>query len=179
MTMKKLIIAAAAFMVAASTYGQGYFLFNARDTTFGNNINFQMNGAGVTGPDFFLEVLAGTSPTTLQPLAEKLPLNRTGTGVGYPNPFSATYTTALPAGTANIGYRAFQGTSWDTATVRSELITTVAGTTTPITVALVTAPTPPNEALLGVGNVALVPEPTTMALGLLGLGTLLVFRRRQ
>lgn len=183
--MKKLIIAAAAFMVAVAAYGQGQFLFNTRDIAAGNNVQFSLNGAPATGSDIFVEVLAAADAAglaTATPLAPALPLNRTGAGAGYTSPFSQIYTTTLASGNAFVGYRAYQGSSYATATATSPLITTVLGGTTPLTVALATAPTPPNEITLGAGTVAIggaVPEPGTLALGLLGLGSVLLFRRRK
>lgn len=172
--MKKLILTAAALMVAVSTYAQGTFLFNTRDIAFGNNVTFLMpGGALATGADLQVEVLAGADKASLKGLTPLMPLNRTGAGAGYTSPFSATFEVAGLTGNATVGYRAFQGTSWDTAAVRSDLFTAP--------VALALAPATPTEVLLGVQAVQLsaVPEPTTLALGLLGLGSLLVIRRRK
>jgi len=179
--MKKLIITAAAFMMAVAAYGQGQFLFNTHDVAGGNNVTFTLNGAPATGNDIFVEVLAGADKASLTPVTPTLAVNRTGAGAGYTSPFSAIYTTALASGNAVVGYRAFQGTSYDTAANKSDLITTVLGTQTPLSVALTTPPTPPNQLLLGAGAVTInsVPEPGTLALGLLGLGSVLLFRRRK
>jgi hypothetical protein len=180
--MKKLILTVAALMVAAAAYGQGQFLFNTRDIAAGNNVTFTLGGQPATGNDLFVEVLAGTSVADLKAVAPALPLNRTGAGAGYTSPFSQIYTTTLAGGNAVIGYRAYQGTSWDTAANRSDLVTTQLGAAgTPLSVALTTPPTPPNEVALGTGSVAInvIPEPGTLALGLLGLGSLLLFRRRK
>jgi hypothetical protein len=179
--MKKLILTVAALMVAAAAYGQGQFLFNTRDIAAGNNVTFTLNGAPATGSDLFVEVLAGADANSLQPVAPALPLNRTGAGAGYTSPFSQIYTTTLAGGNAVIGYRAYQGTSYDAALNKSAVITTQLGSQTPLTVALTTPPTPPNQVALGTGAVAItvIPEPGTLALGLLGLGSLLLFRRRK
>jgi hypothetical protein len=179
--MKKLILTVAALMVAAAAYGQGQFLFNTRDIAAGNNVTFTLNGQPATGNDLFVEVLAGADANSLAPVAPALPLNRTGAGAGYTSPFSQIYTTTLAGGNAAIGYRAYQGTSYDSAANKSAVITTQLGSSTPLTVALTTPPTPPNEVALGTGAVAIgvIPEPGTMALGLLGLGSLLLFRRRK
>lgn len=182
--MKKLMITATAMMMAVAAYGQGQFLFNTRDITAGNNVTF-VSGANVpiTGADFFVEVLAGTSATALTPLTPLLPLNRTGAGAGYTQPFGQTYN--APAGSTLIAYRAYQGTSYDTSANRSEVVTVnqmlnAAGTA--VTLSLPTDPTaPPPELALGVRAVTVgtIPEPATLALGLIGLGTILMFRRRQ
>lgn len=179
--MKKLILTAAALMVAAAAYGQGQFLFNTRDIAAGNNVTFTLNGTPASGSDIFVEVLAGSAAGNLSPLTPALPLNRTGSGAGYTSPFSQIYTTTLAGGNAFVGYRAYQGASYATGTAVSDLITTKLGTGDALSIALTTPPTPPNELALGTGTVAIrtVPEPGTLALGLLGLGSLLLFRRRN
>jgi hypothetical protein len=122
----KIALVFGAFLIAPTgVFGQGQFLFNTHDPSAGNNIIFYFNGAPATGPDLFVQVFAGPDPAHLQPvtgtLAGPLPLNRTGAGAGYPNPFSDIYTVpGMAAGTmAIVGYSAFQGTSWSTATAQS------------------------------------------------------------
>jgi len=177
--MKKLIVMAAALMMAATAYGQGQFLFNTRDIGFGNNVTFNYNGALATGSDLFVQVLAGASAGALVPvvgtLGTDLPLNRTGAGAGYTNPFSDIYTVPGMAGgtVATVGYRAYQGLSYTSATAVSPL-TLATGT-----ISLSEPPTPPGEVQLGVQSVTIVPEPATFALGLIGLGSLLAIRRRK
>jgi hypothetical protein len=174
--MKKLMITAAALMMAMSAYGQGSFLFNTRDIAAGNNITFSLGGAPATGADLQVEVLAGADANSLKPLTPLLPLNRTGAGAGYTSPFSQIYEVpGLSSGNAVVAYRAFQGTSYDSAANKSELQMA----TSPV--ALTLPPTPPNEVALGTKDVSIgvIPEPATLALGLLGLGSLLFFRRRQ
>jgi MYXO-CTERM domain-containing protein len=181
--MKKLIITAAALMVAAAAaYGQGQFLFNTHDTsaTPPNNVQFTFNGQPATGSDLFVQVLAGKDAASLAPvtgtLGSNLPLNRpAGKGAGYTNPFSDIYTVPGMAGgsSATVGYVAYQGSSYATAVNKSAL--TLA--TSPI--ALTEPPTPPSEVALGTQTVSIVPEPATWALGLLGLGSLLAIRRRK
>jgi len=173
--MKKLMITAAALLVAVAAHAQGSFTFAAHSAA--NDVKFMLNGAPATGSDLFVEVLAGADKNSLTPLLPLLPLNRatTSTLVGYPTPLSTVFSTSL-TGNAIIGYRAFQGTSYATAATKSDLFTTA----TPVALAL--APNLPNEAPLGLGNVVqmtTVPEPATLALGLLGLGSLLMFRRRS
>ena len=123
-TMKKLMITAAALMIAVAAHGQGQFLFNTRNlnSTPQNNVTFKLNGAAATGADLFVEVLAGTSEATLAPLGT-LALNRTGTLAGYSNPLGATFNAP---GATMVGYQAFQGTAtgYATATVKSPLLTT-------------------------------------------------------
>jgi len=183
--MKKLILTAAALMIVVGAQAQGYFnLITRSDAT--HQIKFtDASGVPLTGSDVFVQVFAGTSAGTLVPLTgagnEPLPLNRTGTGAGLTNPFSKIYTTTMAGGaTAYVGYAAFQGADWASASAKSAVVTGLdAGAGAPLTVVLAVAPNLPNNLGLGNGTVALVPEPTTLALGLLGLASLLVIRRRS
>jgi hypothetical protein len=173
-------------MIAVAAHAQGAFTFNTRNLTGDpqKNIRFTgLDGSFLSGADLFVQVWAGPASAGvagLQPLAGPLPLNRTGNGAGYTNPFLQTYTTSF-TGDALIAYGAYQGSSWDTATLRSAQITTQNGDQggAALQVALQVAPNLPQEVALGAGSVALIPEPTTIALGLIGLGGLLAFRRRQ
>jgi len=178
--MKKLIITAAALMTACAAYGQGQFIFNTRNTAIGNDVTFTLNGQPATGNDLFVQVSAGPDATHLTALTPLLPLNRTGAGAGYTQPFSATYT--VPGGlngtSAVVAYQAFQGTSLATATASSP----VTFSTSPVSL-VEPGPTPANQVLLGThtgaGAIGIVPEPATLALGAIGLGTVLLFRRRK
>jgi hypothetical protein len=172
--MKKLIIMAVALMTAAAAYGQGQFLFNTRNLTAGNNVTFTYNGQPASGADLFVEVLAGPDANNLTALTPLLPLNRTGAGAGYTSPFGQIYTTTMAGGAAaTVAYRAFQGTSFDTAANKSQLVVV------PGTISLTVPPATPNEVALGTATVAIIPEPATWALGLLGLASLLAIRRRK
>jgi hypothetical protein len=180
--MKKLIITAAALIIAATAYGQGQFQFTTRDTSAGIDLRVKdSGGAYVSGSGYFIEVLAGTSEANLAPLTPLLGEFRSGTGAGWPNPFGATYSAP---GATMIGVRAFKGTSWATATETSALLTftKMLSSGAQVNIALPTDPTaPPPEIYLGTASLTLVatPEPTTLALGALGLGSLLLFRRRK
>jgi len=180
--MKKLMITAAALMMAVAAYGQGTFLFNTHDVSAGNNVNFTLNGSAATGSDVFVEVLAGPDLTHLTALTPTLPLSRTGAGAGYTSPFSQVYTVpGIASGSVAVAYRAYEGTSFAAGTSVSALQSTVLGGTAALSVVLAAAPAPPNEINLGAGTVAItsVPEPATLALGALGVGALLLIRRRK
>jgi len=185
--MKKLIITAAALMIAVAAHAQGQFTFNTRNTGTSTAIRFTDAGGNfLSGDNYFVQVFAGADVASLQPIpGAVLPLNRTGNGAGYTNPFLAGYNVpGITTGNAVIGYQAYQGAASGiaSATLTSPLIAYANGATsgtTPLSVAVTLPPNLPNEVVLGTGTVALVPEPTTLALGLLGLGGLLAFRRRQ
>jgi MYXO-CTERM domain-containing protein len=172
--MKKLMITAAALMIACAAYGQGQFFLNTHDTTAGNVLTFTFNGAPASGSDLFAEVSAGPDAQHLTALTPLFALNRTGAGAGFASPFSNTYTVAGMAGgaTATVAINAFKGASSSTASASSGV--QVLGT-----VVLTEPPTPPSEVAIGTKTIAIVPEPGTLALGLVGLGTLLAFRRRN
>jgi hypothetical protein len=174
--ISRILIGISALVTVAGARGQGMVLFDTHDLANGSDVRvFDQNGNPLSGPDLFLEVLAGPDVQHLAALTPLLPVNRTGIAAGYPDPFSHVYTTTLPAGNAVIGYRYFEGTSWDTATVKSALITTQAGSNPiPLIVQLTTPPTPPNEVVLGIS----VPEPTTWALMTVGLTAMLFVGRR-
>jgi len=186
--MKKLMTTAAALMIAVAAYGQGQFIFNTHDTSAGNVLTFvDQNGAKIAGPNYFVDVLVGTTAANVAALVGDaggpFVINRTlssGAASGFTNPFSQIYT--VPGQKANsqvfVGYRAYQGSSYDAATIKS------ATTVLPSAYTLTEPPTPPGEVPVGTVTVTLtgggnVPEPATWALGLLGFGALLAIRRRS
>lgn len=179
--MKKLILTAAALLIAVGAHAQGYFAVNTRASSTSLIKFLDAGGTPLSGSDYFVQVFAGPDANNLTPLADPFALTRTGTSAGLTNPFNKTFNTALAGGTTvTVGYAAFQGSSWATATAKSPIITKAdAGAGAALTVQLVEAPNLPNTVVLGNGTVSLVPEPATLALGLIGLGTLLAFRRRQ
>jgi PEP-CTERM motif len=179
--MKKLMIMAAALLVACAAYGQGQFFFNTHDTAAGNVVQFTVGGklADNTTPNLFVQVSAGADATHQTALTPLMPLNQSpGAKAGYINPLSQTFTVPGMAGgsSAVVTYQGFQGTSLASA---GSNVSPIGSSTSPV--ALTEPPTPPNEVALGTHtlNISLVPEPATLALGLLGLGTILAFRRRS
>jgi hypothetical protein len=175
--MKTLLLIVAALVLSLSAQAQGYFIFNTRNPGIGVNVRFvDWNGLAASGPDLFVQVFAGPSPDTLQPLNPPLPLNRTGLGAGYTAPF--TYIYAVPemeSGTAFVAYQAFKGESWDTAVMKSPLITMRNNANlspTALSVVLASPGTFPDEVDLGSGTVPIcVPEPVNWALSLLSVAT--------
>ena len=146
-------------------------MFNTHDPTTGNVVSFALCGELASGPDFFVAVLAGPDASHLTPLSPTLPLNRTGAGAGFTNPFAQIYTVpGMTAGTsAVIGYEMYQGTSLADATMTLPLGLALSP------VVLTEPPSIPNEVALGTHTIAIVsncPEPATWMLGLLGLGVM-------
>ena len=89
--MKAVVVLLAAFAFAsAAAFGQGQFVFNTRDQSASNNVMFCIDGPA-SGPDLFVEVLAGPDAQHISPLSPLLPLNQTGADIGYTNPFGQTY----------------------------------------------------------------------------------------
>jgi hypothetical protein len=187
---REILILACALMAATiAGHAQGAFTFNTRRLVgeYQNNIRFvDVSGIFLSGPDIFVQVFAGPvsqGRAGLQPLPNPLPLNRTGAGAGYTDPLQRTYTVPF-TGEALIGYGAYRGSSWDTATSKfCGVATTRNGGigTEPLVVQLQVAPNLPLEVFLGVGaSGGICPEPTTlMMLFAGGLGILLLqFRRR-
>jgi MYXO-CTERM domain-containing protein len=185
--MKKLMITAAAFMSAVAAYGQGQFLFNTHDTGNNNVLTFtDTAGNKIADANWFLKVLVGADAGSLKAITgdagKDFAINRkTGAGAatGFTDPFSQIYTVAgSPKNTTvTVGYQAYMGTDYATATSKSDLKTA--------TVVLSEPPATPTEVTLGNQTITLptgggnVPEPATWALGLLGLGSLLAIRRRK
>jgi hypothetical protein len=166
---------AAVVFASVAAQGQGQFLFNTHDPTAGNVLTFYGPDCVTlaSGPDLFVEVLAGPDANSLVRLAPLLSLNRTGAGAGFTNPFSEIYTVPGMVGgsSAVVGYREFQGTSYATATFKIGLGLATAP------VVLTEPPTPPNEVALGTHFVTnLCPEPPTWTAGLLGVAIILLFR---
>ena len=89
--MKNLMVTATLFVLGGTAYGQGEFVFDAHDNSFGNNIRFAANCVALSGPDFFVQVFAGPDAQHLTPTGAPLPLNRTGLGAGYTDPFAAVF----------------------------------------------------------------------------------------
>jgi len=161
------MITAAAFMMACAAYGQGQFLFNTRDTGANNVLTFvDASGAKIAGANYFVDVLAGADANSLVDVSangdNRLVINRlqAGNPSGLTSPFSAIYTLPGKAGgsSVTVGYRAYQGTDYASATVKSGLIVV------PGTVQLTEPPTPPNEVAVGTSSVTLVRKKGAKAL---------------
>jgi hypothetical protein len=172
------VLYAAIAFASVAAQGQGQFLFDTHDWAVGNDVRFYYDPSlhqGLSGPDYFVQVLAGPDWNNLEPLTPLLTLNRTGIDAGYTDPFALTYTVPdVPAGTdAFVAFRAFWGPSWEgaygTTMLRHALMPVKLGD----------SESAPPEVSLGTIRVALVfPEPSTWAMMLIGLGAIVLASRR-
>jgi hypothetical protein len=173
--MKKLLVTLAAVLVSASTFAQGTILFNNRTPT-GDARVFRPDGvtgagAGVTAQLFLvgaggaLTPIPGTTTFRTTPAAATF----------FVNPISVNVPGVAVGANATVRMRAWEGASWDTATIRGEsndvLVQNLGGQ-------IGNNPPSPDAPLSGLQSFTMVPEPSTMALGLLGAAALL-YRRRK
>ena len=182
--MKKLLVTLAAVLVSVSTFAQGTIVFNTRIVgqvdapVFAPGqraINGQGAGSlGTVNAQLFL-VGAGGALTALTP-ATTFFTGTTAANRYVQIPSQNVTVPGVAAGSqATVLLRAFQGASYDAATLRGESVPitiTVGGTP-----AGGGAPLQP-ATLTGLQGFELVPEPSTLAFGLLGAAALL-YRRRK
>ena len=171
--MKKAILALAAMLAAAGTYGQGTVQFNNRLPASGIDAKFFYGNGPVTGPDFKAQIYAapeGTAVSSLRPISPATTF-RTGNAAGYVNPIDLTIPGIAPGAKATIVMRFYNGPTFESSTIY--------GTSNPITITLGGAGTPPGPGAELIGLQSLyIPEPSTIALGVLGAAILLMRRRR-
>lgn len=183
--MKKLMIGAAALMVALGAYGQGSVTINNRigtDVTARFALSTDTGTTSSVGsPDFtvaFFGGPAGAATSALKPLTPSGSTFRGAAGTaaaGFFNGVTATVPGVAPGANAEVlvqvlGPNGFTQ-NFGPFTANSLGGDNSGGVNPPLT--------PPNLAMGTVGLVVTLPEPTTLALGLLGLGGLLAFRRRN
>jgi len=174
--MKKLLVALAAVLVTAATYGQGTVNFD----------NIGVN-APIWAPGGTRTIGAGTLPNaaaglyvdsgggnyTLVPGSTTTFFANSGAGAGYLNALTVTVPNVVAGQPGTFEVRAWSGTAgYDAATIR--------GSSTPITITTGGAGSPPGlpADLTGLQAFTLVPEPSTIAFGVIG-GLALLLRRRK
>jgi hypothetical protein len=177
--MKKLLVTLAAVLVSASTFGQGTINFNNLVSSAGIDAPVYkpdgVTGAGAgTQANAQLFLVTGTTFTALTP-ATTFRATPAGAAQRYVTPPAPVVVPNIAGGSqATVVLRAWEGASYDTATVR--------GQSNPITITLGGGGSPPavpaNLVGLTTFNMTAIPEPSTMALGLLGAAALL-YRRRK
>jgi len=174
--MKKLLIAIAAVMITASSYGQGAVVFRNRvagsfDAPIVQASNPALGAGEIAGmkAQLFL-VGAGGALTPLTPTTTFAAT--TGAAAKYLSSQDVIVPGAT-GGDVTLRLRVFNGDTYESSLAQGE---SADFTATPGV-----APNPPAN-LTGLGNnnilVTVVPEPSTIALGVLGLGALLLRRRK-
>lgn len=173
--MKKLLVAIAAMLVAAATYGQGAVSFNTHvlgsveaPVTLATD---NATGAGtIPGLTAALFTVSGDTFTMVPGSTTTF---RTGAAAKYVQPIDVIFAgnTGQPV---DLVMRVWSGADFDSAKQTGTFGESAVFTVTPL------APpnAPANLTTLNAFTVTTVPEPTTIALGVLGLGALLIRRRK-
>jgi hypothetical protein len=180
--MKKLLVTLAAVLVSASAFGQGTINFNNLVSSAGINapvfkpdgVTGAGAGAGASAQLYLVTGAAGSETYTPIPTVLQFRTTPAGTAQGYVNnPTTVQVPNVAPGSPANVVLRAWEGASYDTASVKGQSalvsIPALGGAGQPPSV-------PAN--LVGLTSFSMIPEPSTMALGLLGAAALL-YRRRK
>lgn len=173
--MKKLLIAVAAVLVTAASYGQGQINFNNRVAAAGINAPVTEAGTGagagtIAGMKTQLFLVAGGNKTAIG-----------DTGTFRASPAAATgfmtqsITVVVPGidvgGSATVVMRAWNGATYESSTTFGE--------SAPVTITLGGGTGVPADLTgLAAFTVTTVPEPSTIALGVLGAAALLLRRRK-
>jgi hypothetical protein len=177
--MKKLLVTLAAVLVSASVLGQGTINFATRIAGIVDAPVFKPDGvtgagAGTAANAQLFLVGAGGALTPLTPVTT-FRATPAGAAQNYVIPVEVTVPGVATGGSATVRLRAWEGASYDTASVfgqSADLVVNNLGG--PVTGA--PPATPAN--LAGLQGFTMIPEPSTMALGLLGAAALL-YRRRK
>jgi hypothetical protein len=171
--MKKLLIAFAALMVSVAAYGQGEVNFNNRITGVVDARVLMPDGTTGAGAGITAQLYggpAGSVESALVPLTPTTDFRTSSAAAqGYVNAAVVQVPGIASGGTAAIQMRAYQGASYDAASLK--------GKSNIIPVSLGGGTLPPGN-LSGLNGFTLVPEPSTIALAVMGAG-LLLFRRRK
>lgn len=174
--MKKLILIAAASLVAVGAYAQGQFYFANRDANATPPVDArffaQGDAAGVSsvGAGYTINLFGGpqtTTPATLPSIGTATFRSSPAAGIGYINPITVTVPGVASGGNATVRVDVMSPSG---ALLFSQPYNLALGGDT------ITPPTLP------MGNTPItlvIPEPTTLALAGLGLGALLMIRRRK
>ena len=175
--MKKAILALAALVATAASYGQGTVQFNNRLPASGIDAKVLdgVTGLGVSDPSFKAQIYAGLEGISISSLTPVFPPTnfRTGFAAGYVNPIDLTIPGIAPGARATIVLRVYNGPTFESSTVF--------GTSALITITLGGVGTPPGPGAELIGLTSFVinfPEPSTVTLGLLRAAILLWRWRR-
>jgi hypothetical protein len=180
--MKKLLIALAAVMITAATYGQGQVVFANRVTgVFDAPVTVAGSNPTVgPGPTWQAQLYL-QSGTDLTPLGSPLAFRAAGTGAAaiadrYLNGQPTVDVPLAPGANGTFVVRAWQTSagSFDASKAAGNF-----GESAPFTVAVGGGTLPPaNLTTLQAFTVTVVPEPSVIALGLVGAAAFLIRRRK-
>lgn len=177
--MKKLLIALAAVLITASSYGQGQLVFNTRITgAVDAPVTVAGTGAG-PGPGYTAQLYlsSGGSLTALTPATTFRPAGTGSAAIAsqYVVPVDITVPGVDAGAQATLVMRAWQTSlgSADAAAAAGLL-----GQSAPVTITLGGGLNPPANLTGLQGFTVPVPEPSVIALGVLGAAALLLRRRK-
>jgi hypothetical protein len=179
--MKKLLIALAAVMITAATYGQGQVVFANRVTgVFDAPVTVEgsnpLRGPGSSFTAQLYLQAAGGALTALTPTAT---FRDAGTGAAaVADRYWPQVAVDVP-GVAPGGNATFVVQAWQTSKGSYDAAQGFRGASQPFTVAVGGGTLPPaNLATMQAFTVQIIPEPSTIALGVLGASALLLRRRK-
>jgi len=175
--MKKLLIALAAVLVTAASYGQGFVNFNTR-VTGGIDAPIRLADGTGPGPSYSAALyLVSGGNTTLVP--DSVTTFRSGAGAAYIVGKAAQVPGAPADAPANFVIRAWQ-TAAGSYEAAAASTTFGFGQSGQFTVTPTAPPAFPADLPASVTGftVTVVPEPSTIALGVLGAAALLLRRRK-
>lgn len=175
--MKKLLLTAAAMMVAVGVYAQGSVNF----ANFASGVDAPVfdvdNTTALDGNTYMAQLYAGADEASLAPVGAAVPF-LSGAGAGYWAPTARQIASVAPGSPAAVQVRAWNtttGADWDSALIRGESAV--------LTVTTGGAGAPPSLPAVMTGlesfSLVVIPEPSTIALGVLGAAALLFARRRK
>jgi hypothetical protein len=171
--MKKLILIAAASLVAVGAFAQGQFFFSNRDVNATPPVDARFYapgdapGVSSVGAGYTVNLFGGTAGSaSLAAVGTTTFRSSSAAAMGYVNPIPVTVPGVASAAQATVRV--------DVMSASGQLVFSQ-----PYTFALggdtITPPTIP----MGNQPLTLTPEPATLALAGLGLGALLLIRRRK
>jgi len=190
--MKKLLIALAAVLVTAATYGQGQVNFANRVGSGGSILNAPVTIQGTTdgpGPDYSAQLFLVGANSSLTPLTPVSTFNKAGTGSGaissqFWAPQTVTIAGHFAGESLNFRVQAWKTSlgTYDQAKASNGGFGSSADFSAVLGGAAQDPNTPPstpsNLVNLKSFTVLPVPEPSVIALGVLGASALLLRRRK-
>jgi len=179
--MKKLLIAIAAVLITAATYGQGQVVFANRVGAAGLDAPVFIKGTQQgPGPSWTSQLFLVGAGGALTPLTPPSTFQEAGAGAAAVRDRYWTAQTVDVPGIAPGGNATFRVRAWQTALGNFDAAATARGESQDFSVAVGGGTLPPaNLTTLQAFNVTVIPEPSVLALGVLGGAALLLRRRKQ